>query len=513
MQEEGARKFPNGHTVFVTVAFALFLISLLPVWSLHLLPMQDLPPHLFLSKLLQSNNDPGSLWSRYYDVQFTVRPYVVWYAFMEPLMRFFDVYTSSKILLSLYLFSTLLLVFYLYRNRKNDTLPWAALFLFPLAFNQNYFMGFVNYFTFIPLQVYTLVKLHKDLSEKGDSSFLFGFITFVFFFFAHPFVFLTQVGLTLAIVYYNRDRVKNIFKPVLPLIPVAAVFAVWYLTVHGAPENRHDIVWTIGWPSLDYLVVYFLLFFTGMNFFRPDWISVGCWVLFFAGVFLSWKRSGGFPASFKWPVTMFLVVLATYALIPRHFGYYAYFNTRLAPLACYFLFIALSTIPFGRVTAGIATVAAVLLTIQSIMLQTQASVDIETILPVLAKMKKNAAVLPLVFEGEATGLDDKFFFQIHDNDASIYQLEVGGGVTPDLFPSSMLPAKYKEGVAVPKPLKLRYFIYSDYAPFYDYILARGTYQDPWDAKRIETDLLKNGKLVAVSGKWRLYETERAARLR
>jgi hypothetical protein len=115
-------------------------------------------------------------------------------------------------------------------------------------------------------------------------------------------------------------------------------------------------------------------------------------------------------------------------------------------------------------------------------------------------MEKNAAVLPLILNSSASGLDPVFFYEFHKHEPNYYHIFVGGGVTPALFPNPLFPVQYKPGVALPVPSDLTPASLQSYAPYYRYLLVRGA------PPMYIWDLSHYYHFVSQSGAWSLFRS-------
>ena len=115
-------------------------------------------------------------------------------------------------------------------------------------------------------------------------------------------------------------------------------------------------------------------------------------------------------------------------------------------------------------------------------------------------MKPNATLLPMTFQTESSILDSHFFPEAHSHDHFYYHLLIGGGASPNLFPSPMLPLRFRPGVDLPKAT--HHFSWQEHGSNYDYILTRGA---PAEFTPFVT---RYAPLVSQSGAWLLFKNNR-----
>ena len=135
----------------------------------------------------------------------------------------------------------------------------------------------------------------------------------------------------------------------------------------------------------------------------------------------------------------------------------------------------------------------------SLNLQEKLSQETAEVMPLFAKMEKNATILPLMLDSSAAGLDP-VFFEFHKHEPSYYHIFVGGGATPALFSSPLLPVQYKPGIILPVPSDPGPASLEAYAPYYRYLLIRG------GPDIYIWELSHYYNLAGRSGKWSLFES-------
>ena len=132
---------------------ALFLLGcavlIAPLWIVRYPPLLDYPNHLASSYVLAHLHDPRFQFSRWYQADWTLSPYVATDALLVMLQRLFPVEVSGRIVLSLCVVALPLSVSFFIRQvqvrpsstRYDLTVPWA----FVMAYNIFFLVGFLQY--------------------------------------------------------------------------------------------------------------------------------------------------------------------------------------------------------------------------------------------------------------------------------------------------------------------------------------------------------------------------------
>jgi hypothetical protein len=138
--------------------------------------------------------------------------------------------------------------------------------------------------------------------------------------------------------------------------------------------------------------------------------------------------------------------------------------------------------------------------LHSVVKQRTISKEIEEIKSVLEKIPSKSSILPLVYDNNSIELDRRFF-DPHLHNQDYYYVLVGGGLSPYIPDSPLLPVHFKPGKKPTAP--------GDYMPHgfkwelhgsdYDYFLIRGL------AKGVLPYISKNAVLLERSGKWLLFK--------
>jgi len=496
----------GGTVLFYASLLVLTAVSLWPIWATRFLPMQDYPQHLFLAQVMATYDDPSFNWKEFYRVDLGIRPYVSWYVAMKLLSGIFNIETAGKILFSLYILLISVLALVARRLAPKGCLPWGALLLYPFAFNQMYFLGFPNYIISLPLIFLALLDLDSLAAGVSFGKLLRHGLYLALLFLTHPYSLLVYIALTATSALLLWEKRTQLLRTLLPAAAVSLVFAVWYLAQHGPSATPTSVPWSVYWLPPHLSLAHYLLQFTGMRLDHgADWLAVGLWGVVAILFDVAWKRSdreGLIPRRF---VAWYVVTLAGIFVLPFWMGYYSYFNLRLAPVSYFTLALLLCSVRIPLRYSVVLMACVLTLLFQSIRLQKTLALEAETILPIVSAAHKNSLILPLVFQSNSSAIDAHYFNEIHLHEADYYQLLVGGGANPTLFPNAMMPVQYRPGLLLPYPKKVTDFSWQEHGAYYDYVLVRGA------PPEVYLKLAQYCDLVAKSGPWGLFKNKMARR--
>jgi hypothetical protein len=240
---------------------------------------------------------------------------------------------------------------------------------------------------------------------------------------------------------------------------------------------------------------FFLLLFTGMNFSNGMELSTTIlWLIIFVTL-----AAGAYQVRAKFRLNRLYVALTASTLVlffilPFHFGYYAVFNFRLAPVVYILVLMLISSIPLPRANIVVLAMASIALLMVANQRHKDFSDEVASIVPVLEKMKPNARIFPVYNDSESKVFDPGYFYQIHNHDHFYYHTLVGGGVNPSLFANSMLPVQFKTGMRPPASTATLSILLQSY----DYVLIRKP--SPEDIKSLSGHMA----LVEQSADWLVF---------
>jgi len=499
------RKMVSERTSFLFAVVLLVALSLWPVWSVRFLPMQDYPQHLFIAFVAATFDDPYLTWDRFYQATSAVGPYRLSYLIVHIFALWFEIETAGKLLVSLVVLLTALVVIRESAHHETGASPWGLLLLFPFMFSQIYYLGFQGYLLSLPILFLALRDLETFTARPLTASSAARHLALqVLLFLAHPYTVLVYLGLAAAALPFALRRRDALARAVVAPLILGLAFFAWYLAA-PSPENLpQGAGWSVRWwPFVEGTLGFISLMFTGMGLSEGvSWLHSLLWltlgILFFASGVVHRKR---FDVPVKARVFLYLT-LALLAALPFWFGYYAYFGQRLAPVAYGLLALVLAHVPLHRIGGAFCVVALAGLLLLTGRTHERLSAETATLLPVLAEMDPGATVLPLYADARSQVLDPRFFEQFHAHDHYYYHLLIGGGFSPTLFPNAMLPVQYRAGLSLPQATDLRQFRWESYAPYYRYVLVRGA------SPAFIADMRRTTELTARYGPWTLFKNPR-----
>jgi hypothetical protein len=489
------------------VALEAFLcLTLWPIWSERFPPMQDYPQHLLQAQMLCVHNQPAFDYNQ--NFVFHLRPYYA--AFTLATLLFSSlapIEVAGKLALSLYPVLIAVVVFRLGRRRGERGAPWGALLFFPMAFNQQYFLGNVNYLLSLPLLILALMDFEDLLAGPLRAwPALRHFLWQVVLFIAHPFSFLAYVCLALVVAFAARDKKEGLRGKLLLMMAGAfLLFAAAWIENAAASVARVPSSWGIGWLPLKTALEFFALMFNGMQWSRgaqpvPLVLWGGVFAILLGALIARRKERGALPR--RRALLLFSVIMA-FGLLPFRAGTFTFINLRVAAIAYFLLALMAADLEFRgwRIAALVALLALTLA--DSIVRQERISAEVSEILPVVERIPPNSRILPLVFEPSSAELEPGLFdAHLHDHD--YYHILVGGGFNPYFFEAPVLPVHYRKGAERPAPGEYNpaKFSWEKHSSDYRYFLARGA------PESFRSYITRRCDEVAASGKWTLYERRR-----
>ncbi len=489
----------RGFLIWVTV---LTLTCLWPVWWYRFLPMQDYPQHLFIAHVLSSFGSPDFDWQKNYELNSGWGAYTLTYGLLRLFSAFTTIETAGKLLTSLYVLLMAAAVLRAARYHTETQPPWALLLIFPLVFNQTYFLGFQSYLLSIPLLFLALMELDRLASHAlaaGSTAYHAGILALLFF--THPFSVLTYLvlGLVMALFHFSERAVFR--RMIIPIGLMATVFMAWYIS--SSPTDAPKYHWEIDWWPAQGIAAFYFVMFTGMRWFNGiDIYAATLWAVFF-GLLLRFAIRDWKHLRISAALTVLLALtLLGYLFLPYWIGYYAFFNLRLAPITYLLLVWILTSVRLPHSAGHLCAALAAGLVGVSINIHAKIDTETEQLVPILAKMEKNSAVFPLLIDSGTAIIDSEIFRYLHANDPYYYHVLVGGGVNPSPFPNPMLPLHLRQDRYWPTPESLEQVPRNKWQQAlsgYRYILVRADNSEPiqrWFGFAIP---------VERSGPWTLLE--------
>lgn len=489
---------------FLVWVAVLTLACLWPIWGYRFLPMQDYPQHLFIAYVLSTFDSPEFDWPQNYELNSSWSAYVLTYGLLRVFSVLTNIEVAGKLLTSLYVLLSSAVVLRAARYHSAGQTPWALLLIFPFIFNQTYFLGFQSYLLSIPLLFLALMALGEFASRPVTFGAVFyqsGILALLFL--THPFSVLTYLVFGFILALFNFSDRTLFRKTMIPLVLVTTLFTAWYF-ISSTQANAPKYDWAIGWWQGRYVATFYFTMFTGMRWFNGmDFYAVALWIAIF-GLLLFFALRYWSHLRIQTPPVIFLVLaLLGFIILPFWMGYYAYFNLRLAPVTYILLAWLFAGVRLPNAAGHICGALIIGLIVISINLHAKISEETEQILPILAKMEKNSAVLPLLLDSRSKAIDQDIFYQLHAHDHYYYHVLVGGGVNPLPFPNPMLPLHLRQDRKWPTPEALDELlprVWQEVISRYRYVLVRTETSEPI------LQLSQFATVIMRSGPWTLLET-------
>lgn len=490
---------------FLLWVAALTLACLWPIWWYRFLPMQDHPQHLFIAYVLSTFDSHGFDWPQNYELNPNWGAYTLTYGILRFFSAFTNIEAAGKLLISLYVLLMSAVVLRGARHHAHmQQPPWALLLIFAFVFNQTYFLGFQSYLLSIPFLFFALMDLMDfELRPITLRSVLYQFGTLTLLFLTHPFSVLTYLvfGFVLALFHYSNRAM--FLKTLAPLVLVTLIFIIWYL-MSSTSANGPKYDWQVWWWSLESVAIFYFIMFTGMRWTNGiDFYALTLWISIFGLLFFFIVRDWKHLRISKPLVVLLALTLFGYLTLPYWMGYYAFFNLRLAPVTYLLLAWILASVSLSRAAGHFY--AALVAGLIALSINTHANINTETaqLLPILAKMEKNSAVLPILLDSRTAVIDPDIFYQLHAHDHYYFHILVGGGVNPLAFPNPMLPIRLRQDRPWPAPEALEQlspYHWQRVISQYRYVLLRTHALQPIE------QLSRFATIVGRSGPWTLLET-------
>ncbi len=498
------------------VFVAFLVISLWPIWCERFPPLQDYPEHLLHAHMLAHRHDPTFNYGR--DFEFHLTPvYATFFAVTISFSKFLPIEVAGKAALSLYIVLIAALVVKLARRLGSDIAWWGLLLFFPLAFNQQYFQGNINYCYSLPLLLFTLLDA-DDLSTHslGVWQLARHVALQVVLFFTHPLTFLVYLGLAFAAVVLScRERDK--FKRAL-IAPLAGLglLAVWlivgkYASASSEVFGRNGVFFY--WKPISDTAAFCACMFTGMRWNDGvDSLSATLWIVVAFLAFRAWLAEPTPRQIRSQPYLLFFsLTIASVFLLPFSVNdsshpdvrLISFFGWRMAAVSCCFLAILIGQVKLRGVWATAFVLCVSWILLLSVQKQQQISREIRSIEEVICKIPPNSRILPLVFSRTTPELDP-VYFDMHLHVHNYYHL-LGGGLSPYFFPAPQHLVHLRAGINLPAPGEYSpgQFRWEQHADNYQYFLVRGA------PLSFILYMNENTEPIARSGEWLLLKRKRA----
>jgi hypothetical protein len=511
MMESGARWSEAGHPIWRTLLATCALVTALPLWSGRYLPFTDFPEHTAAIASLRHWFDPAWHMRETFTLDLAHTSYSLYYLAGAALAFVLgSAERANVVLLSLiaiaFPYSARALLRALGRDER------LALFACPLFWTQSLLIGFFNYLAALPMLVWLLALVVRQLSEPSLRREIMLAVGCVLLFYMHlsAVVFLLPATLLAVVHFVPRARWRSAPRLLMWLAPLALVAIAFLLTstiVHPARAGWHEPR-TVTFEPLDQELAHVAGSLLDIWLAPEDeWCFFG---LLAAGIALTWPR-----ASEEGPrdptdvrarslIASWLVLAsAYYFLLPQKVGWLWQLNERYAVL------FALLAPALLRPAAGLRGAVPLLCAAGvAVLTGSNATVKIhafqEEVGPfdaVLAQAKPGKHLLALVFEQRSRVARFSPFLHY----GAYYRARGGGVNAPSFAELPQSPLKFIAGAEPPsqpsgwewEPWRFENDVRQSY---FDYILVRGP--DPGFLGKSTTGPCFT--LVERQGRWALF---------
>lgn len=484
-------------TRLYTFVFLLFsATSLLMVWSVRFPPMQDYPTHLKIAKILATADEEEYNWRQFYSVEHELGPYRLSYFVIAKLHHFFDIETAGKLFISVYfLLITLFAAWYSREHIQEGRVPWLLLLIFPLAFNQAYYFGFLNYLLSIPILLWLLCDYINLTEGKRNLRWAEPQLTFPFvLFLLHPYSLLVYIVLTASSTFTGyRDRGGVAGKHLIPFGWLLG-FIIWYLLTGFGEARGLSLLNDFRYVSIFGNIHYLLLPFYGHQISIVDGLySYLSWVVI---VFILFLNKDSQPSLHLKYYLFFL--FGGFFLLPFNLLGYPYFNLRITVPLYFVLVLYLAQRKLDKRHIAPLILATLFLYHDIYNTHVVASNETMKVASLLTRIPKNSNILPIYSATDSNAVDKSIYYQFHAHTHDYYHSLVGGGMSPDLFFNEMLPIRLHHINSQPLVTPGNYQVLGKnhtITSFYDYILLRS------DTSPTSPN---NWQYIEKSGEWYLY---------
>ncbi|NBD10611.1 hypothetical protein GTY96_16695 [Corallococcus sp. c25j21] len=372
------------------IAFAAALVlGALPLWVSRVLPMVDLPQHLYLISVLHRLDDPTTLYPSFFEARHALTPYLGYYYLVSALNWLLPLEVANRVFLTAYVVGMPLGMAFLLRALGRPS--WPALLTLPLAYGDSFGWGFINYLAALPLTLVCcglFVRTLTDVPRRRAwgvglaaclvAVLLFHVQAFGFLAFGLPWLLLTTPVPEDAGATTMGARLRARVPALAGVVPGVTLFLAWVVLRFGDPPDiQPGAPWKAWGPTFspqnlawkgfaqnraEFLQVLANTFHDGSDrwpLYAVGAVAVAGWVL---GLLRPGTRREG-PVA-RWRLLgLGGLALALFFLLPFDIrGYVYYLNTRYAHLAAALLVVSMpATRVEWRRPLGLAAAASALL--------------------------------------------------------------------------------------------------------------------------------------------------------
>jgi hypothetical protein len=509
MNEDASRSKVDPWSVYLA---SCAILTALPLWSARYLPFTDLPEHTAVAAALRHWFDASWHLQSTYTLDFVHTPYSLYYVVCAVLsIPFGSAERANTVILTLVALGFPYSIRALARALRAD--ERLALFACPMFWNQSLLIGFFSYVAAIPLALFMLSLVLRQLAEPTRKrAITLGALTVALLFLHLSMLAFFVVASLLASLHVPgdiRQRIRATPRRLAWLAPAAVVLAGIFLTSSVFHPAR--VGWSeprkIEFEPLDQELSHLFAVFDVWHGAFDEVCVIG---LVFVGALIAWPRVREPDAevgSRSLVASWMVVAIALFLFVPQKIGWLWQLNERFTlPFA---LLIPLllrpekgtrSTIALGVVGAlGVAIAGNSTRAIRAFQSEV-AGFD-----EVIDRAEPGKRVLTLVFESESSVARFAPFLHF----GAYYRARGGGVVAPSFAELPQSPLRYRAEEQPPwhpygwewEPERV---VNDSSQAYFDYVLVRGS--DPV-AFLVAGPSRPSWRLVSRNARWALFARE------
>jgi hypothetical protein len=321
----GIDYFTSGN-VQLAVLIILSAILVLPIWLVKYPPLIDYPDHLARAFVLHHLHDPHYDFARWYASDWGPNPYLLADLLMQVFQSIVGIYVAGRLMLTLCLLGLPWGVLFFLR-RANPGSEYLALWVFALAYNRNFLMGFMSFELSIAL-CFVVVGVWLDYlrTEKTRTYALSMVLTIM--------LYLTHLGgyavaaLAIGICTLMRFGIgRKFWLSTLPFVPGALLFLSGRFQGGWAKRGLDYRTWHLS-SKLKGMLVPFMLYS------RPMGLLTLLVVLATVAYFV-WRRDK-LKLNVAW-IAVAIAILAVHWIMPGMYGDLGFVDYRFCIVAFFFV--------------------------------------------------------------------------------------------------------------------------------------------------------------------------------
>jgi len=224
---------PRGVVILIWI---MALVGSAPAWIVRHPPLQDLPLHLAVLRVVHDYGDPQLALTQTFELGLTQTAYVLYYLAGTLLAYVFGVWGANAVLMSCYLAGTpLALRELLVALDKDERL---ALFAIPLVVNKMFTIGLLPFVLALPLMLLTMARVIEYVRNPTRKAAVWASVLVVLLFFCHvlPFAIFGVVY----ILVFPWLHPRRWLRAAIPGIPGLLCILWWAnLTAAGSTTASH----------------------------------------------------------------------------------------------------------------------------------------------------------------------------------------------------------------------------------------------------------------------------------